>query len=460
MTDPLTAVLDAVRPYPEDGSRADGPVAVDATDRLVLDEARGVIASAGPGEVVTIGDRFGALTLGALGLGAREVRAHQDPVDAEAALRANAFVAQLGSFEHRSLGPELLGDARVVLLQLPKSLAELAEIAERVARHAADDVVLYAGGRVKHMTHAMNDVLGACFSEVTPSLARRKSRLLVARGPRPGVRERPLTYPAREVLPDVPGFTGPVTVVTHGGVFAGGTLDGGTRFLLEQAGGWPASGSSPTLDGWAPSPGGRSSSGSRRSPSGGGPMADDGGAGAASRSVSVAPREEDPRSLSASSENAAGRDDGRGPHVPARKLAVDLGCGSGILAIALALRGFQVVATDRSAAAVASTDATAAANGVGPLVRTVRDDAGASLPDECADLVLINPPFHDRAAVSTDAAHRMFATAGRTLRPGGELWTVFNSALRYRPALERAVGPTEQIARDRRFTVTRSTRPA
>ncbi|RPF20039.1 class I SAM-dependent methyltransferase [Myceligenerans xiligouense] len=384
MTDTLTSLLDGLRPYPEDGSRADGPVAVDATDRLVLEEAGAAIESAGPGEVVTIGDRFGALTLGAIALGARDVRVHQDPVDAEAALRANALVARRGAFGHHPLGPELLRGALVVLLQLPKSLAELTEIAEQVARHAADDVVLYAGGRVKHMTHAMNDVLGALFSEVTPSLARRKSRLLVARGPVPGARERRLTYPVREVLPDVPGFDGPVTVVAHGGVFGGGTLDGGTRLLLARSSGWPPS--------------------------------------------------------------------------SARQLAVDLGCGSGILATALALRGAEVVATDRSAAAVASAAATAAANGVGHLVRTVRDDAGSSLPDGSADLVLLNPPFHDRAAVSTDAAHRMFAAAGRVLRPGGELWTVFNSALRYRPALDRAVGPTEQVARDRRFTVTRSIR--
>ncbi|MBO0611179.1 class I SAM-dependent methyltransferase [Myceligenerans salitolerans] len=385
MTDSLDTALGALRPFPEDGSRADGPVAVDATDRLILDEARDAITSAAPGDVVTIGDRFGALTLGAVSLGARDVRAHQDAVDAEAALRANAFVARRGSFGHHPLGPDLLRAARVVLLQLPKSLAELTEIAEQIARYAAGDVVLYAGGRVKHMTHAMNDVLGALFADVTPSLARRKSRLLVAREPRPDVLDRPLTYPAGDVIPDVPGLPGPITVVTHGGVFAGGGLDGGTRLLLEQSDGWPP-------------------------PSG-------------------------------------------------PELAVDLGCGSGILATALALRGFEVVATDRSAAAVASARATATANDVGHLVRTVRDDAGASLPDGCAGLVLLNPPFHDRAAVSTDAAHRMFAAAGRVLRPGGELWTVYNSALRYRPALERAVGPTEQVARDRRFTVARSTRP-
>ena len=48
---------------------------------------------------------------------------------------------------------------------------------------------------------------------------------------------------------------------------------------------------------------------------------------------------------------------------------------------------------------------------------------------------------------------------GRVLAPGGELWTVWNSHLRYRPDLERLVGPTRQIARDRTFTVTASRAP-
>jgi len=74
--------------------------------------------------------------------------------------------------------------------------------------------------------------------------------------------------------------------------------------------------------------------------------------------------------------------------------------------------------------------------------------------------VLLNPPFHDRAALSTDAAHRMFAAAGRLLREGGELWTVFNTGLHHRRALERVVGPTEHVAQDPRFTVTRSMRKA
>ncbi|MGH8965336.1 MAG: methyltransferase, partial [Actinomycetes bacterium] len=54
--------------------------------------------------------------------------------------------------------------------------------------------------------------------------------------------------------------------------------------------------------------------------------------------------------------------------------------------------------------------------------------------------------------------HRMFRAAGRALRPGGELWCVFNTARQYRPALTRSVGPTVQIAQNPKFTVTRSRR--
>ena len=46
---------------------------------------------------------------------------------------------------------------------------------------------------------------------------------------------------------------------------------------------------------------------------------------------------------------------------------------------------------------------------------------------------------------------------GLLLAPGGELWCVWNSHLRYRPHLERLVGPTRQVARNPKFTVTVST---
>lgn len=434
MSPEADAVLARLLPYPEDGSRADGPVAVDATDRLLLDEAAPLIER-DPDGVVVLGDRFGGLSLGALALGAHEVRVHQDAITAEAALDANSSrvsevlwdgharaaanapvphePARLGMTVYDRLEPGLLTGARLVLLQLPTSLAELTEIAEQVARYADPAVTLLAGGRVKHMTRAMNDVLGASFGQVSASLARQKSRLLVAREPRADV--GPLTYPVtarltdREILGAIgasetePASGAGLTVVAHGAAFAGAALDLGTRFLLAQAHRWP-------------------------------------------------------QLTDARGPRAAAAFDGN--HLDGRPVAVDLGCGTGILATVLALRfpDAHVLATDRSAAACASARATLAANDA--VATVVRGDAGDSLPllDGSADLVLLNPPFHDRAALSTDAAHRMFAAAGRILRDGGELWTVFNTGLHYRRALERAVGPTEHVAQNPRFTVTRSVR--
>ena len=60
----------------------------DASDRLILDEAGALLAELD--EVVVIGDRHGALTLGALQGGATAVRVHQDGVLGERALDANA----------------------------------------------------------------------------------------------------------------------------------------------------------------------------------------------------------------------------------------------------------------------------------------------------------------------------------------------------------------------------------
>jgi 16S rRNA (guanine1207-N2)-methyltransferase len=137
---------------------------------------------------------------------------------------------------------------------------------------------------------------------------------------------------------------------------------------------------------------------------------------------------------------------------------VDLGCGTGVVAcvVARSRPGTRVLATDESAAAVASTRATAAANGLD--VTVVRDLGLEQQPDRSADLVLLNPPFHSGATVHPGVARPLFADAARALRPGGELWTVYNSHLQHKALLQRLVGPTEQVARNATFTVTRSVR--
>ena len=139
---------------------------------------------------------------------------------------------------------------------------------------------------------------------------------------------------------------------------------------------------------------------------------------------------------------------------------IDLGCGNGAIAAYLALADprLAVHATDQSASAVASTMATATANGVADRISVTRDDALAAVPDASAGVIVLNPPFHIGSTVHAGIAHRLFEDCARVLAPGGELWTVWNSHLRYRPVLERLVGPTRQLDRSPRFTVTVSSR--
>lgn len=369
----MTFSLDALRRWPD----VEGPdlVASDAADRLILDESAADRAGVADGGLVVIGDAYGALTLGAADAGARGIRVHQDALTGERALAANAARFGLdGAFVSLPLDAELVRGARVVLLRLPRSLDALRDIAGLIAAHAAPDVVVYAGGRLKHMTLAMNDVLGAHFIRVDVSHARQKSRVLIARGPHDG----------RDPEPERRKH-GDLVLCAFGGAFAGASLDIGTRFLLE--------------------------------------------------------------------------------HLPAEipgDTAVDLACGTGAVAASLALRhpDLRVYATDQSAAAVASARATARANGVADRIEVVRDDILDSVPDESARFIALNPPFHSGAAVHDKLAPRMFADAARVLQPGGELWTVWNSHLRYRPALSRLVGTTRQVARNAKFTVTVSVRRA
>ena len=182
----LDALFGTLRRRPD--VEAPNLFAVDAADRLILDEADDALSAAPAGSVVVIGDHYGALTLGAaVRHGATGIRVHQDPLTGELALAANARdTLRDGCYRTLPLGTTLVEGARVVLLQVPRSLAELAEAAETIARAADPEVVVYAGGRDKHMTLAMNDVLGRSFEHVRPSRGRQKARVLVASGPVPG----------------------------------------------------------------------------------------------------------------------------------------------------------------------------------------------------------------------------------------------------------------------------------
>ena len=141
--------------------------------------------------------------------------------------------------------------------------------------------------------------------------------------------------------------------------------------------------------------------------------------------------------------------------VPAQR-AVDLGSGNGLLTAHLAavLPEAQVLGSDDDADAVASTRATLEASGLArDGVRVTWDESLSQEGDGSADLVLLNPPFHDGTVVDATLVQGLLDAAARVLRPGGQLWFVHNSHLRYRAELTHRFGDVRQRARDRRFTV-------
>lgn len=123
---------------------------------------------------------------------------------------------------------------------------------------------------------------------------------------------------------------------------------------------------------------------------------------------------------------------------------LDLGCGNG--SVSRGLDG-EVAATDSDADAVLS------ARAIGR--DATWDDAGSRYPDGSFDTIALNPPFHDGTAVDATLVQHLLDAAARLLAPGGTLYMVHNSHLRYRGEVEKRFGSVEQVARDRVFTVLR-----
>ncbi|MFG2332012.1 methyltransferase [Streptomyces sp. NPDC048604] len=153
-------------------------------------------------------------------------------------------------------------------------------------------------------------------------------------------------------------------------------------------------------------------------------------------------------------------------HLPedlGRSRVVDLGCGNGVVGLAVALREpeAELVFTDESYQAVASAEATFEANAApGRKAEFLVGDGVAELPAGSVDLVLNNPPFHSHQATTDRTARRMFSGARRILRPGGELWVVGNRHLGYHATLRRIFGNCELVASDPKFVVLRAVKRA
>lgn len=137
---------------------------------------------------------------------------------------------------------------------------------------------------------------------------------------------------------------------------------------------------------------------------------------------------------------------------------LDLGCGNGSVSRDVVAAGgaapvpapVSVSATDSDADAVLS------ARAIG--LEATWDDAGSRLPAGSFDTIALNPPFHDGTIVDATLVQHLLDAAARLLAPGGSLYLVHNSHLRYRPEVGRRFASVEQVARNATFTVLKAAR--
>jgi release factor glutamine methyltransferase len=115
--------------------------------------------------------------------------------------------------------------------------------------------------------------------------------------------------------------------------------------------------------------------------------------------------------------------------------ALDMGTGSGALAVALGRRGARVTALDVNPLAVRCARANVTMHGLDDLVTVQESDLFDSVADELYDLITFNPPFYPRAP--RDMADRAWAAGEGSLL----LWRFLDEArIRLKPGGEVLVG--------------------
>lgn len=148
--------------------------------------------------------------------------------------------------------------------------------------------------------------------------------------------------------------------------------------------------------------------------------------------------------------------------LPAAQRIADLGCGNGLLSLALAkqlAKSPQDVAAeihlfDESYQAVNAAKINWQNNIGTPNPSHFHIDDGLSNYDgEPFDLILCNPPFHQQHVVGDHIARQLFMQSKQHLRKGGELWIVGNRHLDYHLTLKKLFGNCRQIATNSKFVV-------
>jgi 16S rRNA (guanine1207-N2)-methyltransferase len=139
--------------------------------------------------------------------------------------------------------------------------------------------------------------------------------------------------------------------------------------------------------------------------------------------------------------------------------ALDIGCGYGLLALALGQAGFsRVVATDNNAAAIRAARHNLEQHAPHGSFQVVLDDCGGTLRDR-VDLILCNPPFHQGFAVDSTLTERFLAAVRRLLKPNGQALLVVNAFIPLERKAADLFSEVATLVNDRRFKVLRLSHP-
>lgn len=377
----------------------------DAADEYVLDflaSADGDTWTSESSKVIVVGDAFGALATGLASsapLVVNESSAGRQAVMEN--LERNVPGAASGVIVQSilDLPSEPMADPfDVVVVKIPKSTSGLVEILHRLRPHVGESTLFLGAAMAKNVHTSAIDAFEKIIGPTTTSLAKKKARLIhvtpdSGRQPRPN--PWPKTWKAH-------GHT----LTNHGGGFSPNKLDAGTSLLLD---------SMRSIEPFLPD---------------------------ATTSLG------DPF------------------HV------VDLGAGNGIIGLAMSTLldregvAHHVSAVDDSALAIRAAQASWATSSQSDDASSQSDDAPSRsvsfhhghrlvniLDSASADLVVVNPPFHEDRVLGDETAWSMFVDAHKVLRPGGHLVVVGNRHLAHHAKLKKIFGGVNNLGSNAKFVV-------
>lgn len=345
----------------------------DAADEYLLNYIDERDLLSGQSRILILNDSFGALSVA---LADHSPYSWSDSLLSQIALRVNLTLNGYPDDQvQTNRGIDLpLGDADLVLIKIPKTLALLEHQLYLLRPVLHHDSQLIGAGMARHIHRSTLERLETILGPTSTTRARKKSRLIFIERDQ-SLSQGQSPYPDRYRLHVNRDFD----LINHASLFSRDRLDPGTRFLLEHM-----------------------------------------------------------------------------PIDPGIRRIVDLGCGNGVLGIVAAdlNPAADLLFCDESYMAIASARHNfEAAFGRDREAEFRVCDCLQGVEPESADLVLVNPPFHQQHGLGDAIAWRMFKQARRVLVRHGELRVVGNRHLAYHAKLKKLFGNCEIVSGNDKFVI-------